>query len=64
MNDMAELQGLPSGIAEALANGLLGDPFAVLGPHDTPLGRIDCSGWVICRHRQQRRVLSAANHLA
>ena len=28
MNDMAEFSGLPSGVAEALAAGTLGDPFA------------------------------------
>ena len=40
MNDMADLPGLPQGVAEALANGTLADPFAVLGPHDTAMGRI------------------------
>jgi 1,4-alpha-glucan branching enzyme len=40
MNDMAELPGLPQGTAEALVNGTLDDPFAVLGPHDVPAGRI------------------------
>jgi 1,4-alpha-glucan branching enzyme len=40
MNDMADLPGLPQGLAEALANGTLGDPFAVLGPHDTSAGRV------------------------
>ncbi len=39
MNDMAEYSGLPSGVAEALAAGTLGDPFAILGPHDTAMGR-------------------------
>ncbi len=39
MNDMAEFSGLPSGVAEALDAGTLGDPFAVLGPHDTGMGR-------------------------
>ena len=32
-------RGLPRGVAEALAAGTLGDPFAVLGPHDTAMGR-------------------------
>ncbi len=32
MNDVVELTGLPSGMAEALASGALRDPFAVLGP--------------------------------
>ena len=40
MNDVAEISGLPSGVAEALANGTFGDPFAALGPHDTMTGRI------------------------
>ncbi len=40
MNDVTEVTGLPPGVAEALANGTLGDPFAVLGPHDTATGRI------------------------
>ncbi len=40
MNDMVDLPGLPPGVAEALANGTLGDPFTVLGPHDTATGRI------------------------
>ena len=40
MNDRADLPGLPPGVAEALANGTLRDPFAVLGPHDTPDGSI------------------------
>ena len=39
MNDMAEFSGLPSGVAEALAAGTLGDPFAVLGPRDAGMGR-------------------------
>ncbi len=39
MNDMPELSGLPPGVAEALAAGTLADPFAVLGPHDTAMGR-------------------------
>jgi 1,4-alpha-glucan branching enzyme len=40
MNDMPDLPGLPQGMAEALANGTLGDPFGVLGPHDTPMGLV------------------------
>jgi 1,4-alpha-glucan branching enzyme len=40
MNDVVELTGLPSGMAEALASGALRDPFAVLGPFDTAAGRI------------------------
>jgi 1,4-alpha-glucan branching enzyme len=40
MNDVVELTGLPSGVAEALASGALRDPFAVLGPFDTAAGRI------------------------
>ena len=40
MNDMADLPGLPQGIAEALANGTLADPFAVLGPRDMPGGPV------------------------
>ena len=40
MNDVADLPGLPPRHGEALANGTLGDPFAVLGPHDTATGRI------------------------
>jgi 1,4-alpha-glucan branching enzyme len=40
MNDVVELTGLPTGMAEALASGELGDPFAVLGPFDTAAGRI------------------------
>jgi 1,4-alpha-glucan branching enzyme len=40
MNDMPDLPGLPQGMAEALANGTLGDPFAVLGPHETAMGRV------------------------
>ncbi|HEY2617536.1 MAG TPA: 1,4-alpha-glucan branching protein GlgB [Acetobacteraceae bacterium] len=40
MNDVAELSGLPSGVAEALAAGTLRDPFAVLGPFDTAVGRV------------------------
>ena len=40
MNDVTEVTGLPPGVAEALAFGTLGDPFAVLGPHDTATGRI------------------------
>jgi len=39
MNDVVELTGLPTGMAEALASGALGDPFAVLGPFDTAAGR-------------------------
>jgi 1,4-alpha-glucan branching enzyme len=31
---------LEAGDAEALAHALHGDPFAVLGPHDTPSGRV------------------------
>jgi 1,4-alpha-glucan branching enzyme len=40
MNDIADLTDLPVGAAEALAYGTYGDPFAVLGPHDTLAGRI------------------------
>ncbi len=40
MNDMVDLPGLPPGVAEALADGTLRDPFGVLGPHDTGMGRI------------------------
>src|SRR6185437_9513033 len=40
MNDIVDLTDLPSGSAEALANGTLADPFAVLGPHDGPIGHI------------------------
>jgi len=40
MNDMTDFPGLPPGAAEALANGTLGDPFAVLGPRATANGRI------------------------
>jgi 1,4-alpha-glucan branching enzyme len=40
MNDVIEVTGLPPGVADALAFGTLGDPFAVLGPHDTATGRI------------------------
>jgi 1,4-alpha-glucan branching enzyme len=40
MNDMPDLPGLPQGMAEALANGTLGDPFAVLGPHETATGPV------------------------
>ena len=40
MNDVAELSGLPSGVAEALAAGTWRDPFAVLGPLDTAVGRV------------------------
>jgi 1,4-alpha-glucan branching enzyme len=40
MNDMVDLPALPRDLAEALANGTLRDPFAVLGPHDTSVGRI------------------------
>jgi 1,4-alpha-glucan branching enzyme len=40
MNDIADLTDLPPGVAEALTYGTYGDPFAVLGPHDTLAGRI------------------------
>ena len=40
MNDMVDLPGLPQGAAEALADGTLRDPFGVLGPHDTAMGRV------------------------
>src|SRR6476646_9245101 len=40
MNDVTEVTGLRPGVAEALAFGTLGDPFAVLGPHDTATGRV------------------------
>jgi 1,4-alpha-glucan branching enzyme len=40
MNDIADLTDLPPGAAEALTYGTYGDPFAVLGPHDTLAGRI------------------------
>ena len=39
MNDMPDLP-LGPGIAEALADGMLGDPFTALGPHDEMGGRI------------------------
>ena len=39
MNDMPEVSGLAPGLAEALASGTLADPFAVLGPHVSALGR-------------------------
>jgi 1,4-alpha-glucan branching enzyme len=35
-----DLPRLDPAIADALADGRLGDPFAVLGPHATPTGRI------------------------
>lgn len=37
---MADLPGLNARLAEALANGALADPFAVLGPHDSIAGRV------------------------
>ena len=37
---MADLPRLNAGFAEALANGTLADPFAVLGPHDGIAGRV------------------------
>ncbi len=40
MNDMVDLVALPRDVAEALVNGTLRDPFAVLGPHDSSAGRI------------------------
>ena len=40
MNDMPELPGLPQGAAEALASGMVRDPFALLGPRGTAGGRI------------------------
>ena len=40
MNDMPEIPTLRPGVAEALANGTLNDPFGVLGPHDSVLGRL------------------------
>ena len=40
MNDMADVSALPPGVTEALANAALNDPFSVLGPHDTELGRL------------------------
>src|SRR5215472_5257289 len=40
MNDMVDLPGLPPGVAEALADGALRDPFGVLGPHETGIGRM------------------------
>jgi 1,4-alpha-glucan branching enzyme len=40
MNDMPELSALTAGAAEALASGTCGDPFAVLGPHETATGRV------------------------
>ena len=40
MNDVIDLSTLPPGIAEALSYGTCGDPFGVLGPHDTGLGRL------------------------
>ena len=39
MNDMPDLS-LGPGMAEALADGQLRDPFSVLGPHDSSAGRI------------------------
>src|SRR5258708_3543587 len=38
MNDMVDLPVLQRAVAEALANGTIGDPFAVLGPHSTASG--------------------------
>ncbi|MGH7152629.1 MAG: GlgB N-terminal domain-containing protein, partial [Acetobacteraceae bacterium] len=35
-----EVPPLDPAVADALAGGRLGDPFAILGPHDTPQGRI------------------------
>jgi 1,4-alpha-glucan branching enzyme len=40
MNDVAEISGLPSGVAEALADGACGDPFAALGRFTTTAGRV------------------------
>jgi 1,4-alpha-glucan branching enzyme len=40
MNDIVDLTDLPPGAAEGLANGSYGDPFGVLGPHDTLAGRV------------------------
>jgi 1,4-alpha-glucan branching enzyme len=41
MNDIVDLVGLPKGVEEMLANGTLGDPFSVLGPHQT------AAGWIV-----------------
>ena len=41
MNDIVDLVGLPKGVEEMLANGTLGDPFSVLGPHET------AGGWIM-----------------
>ena len=40
MNDIVDLAGLPPGVAEALANGTLRDPFSVLGSARNRSGRI------------------------
>src|SRR4051794_16945804 len=40
MNDIIDLTDLTAGVAESLSNGTLTDPFAVLGPHNGPAGRI------------------------
>ncbi len=40
MNDMIDVAALPQGVAEALANGTIADPFSTLGPHETELGRV------------------------
>jgi len=40
MNDVVDLSGLSPDLAWHLANGSLHDPFSVLGPHDSPAGRI------------------------
>jgi 1,4-alpha-glucan branching enzyme len=42
MTDLAEIEAPPldAGMIDALANGRCSDPFAALGPRDTPNGRI------------------------
>ena len=40
MNDMPDAAVLSPGVAEALGNGTINDPFGVLGPHDTGMGRV------------------------
>jgi 1,4-alpha-glucan branching enzyme len=40
MNDVIDLPGLPAEIAQQLADGVLHDPFAVLGPRETAAGRL------------------------
>ncbi|MBV9250011.1 MAG: 1,4-alpha-glucan branching protein GlgB, partial [Acetobacteraceae bacterium] len=40
MNDVPEILAVTADVAWQLANGMLQDPFAVLGPHNLPEGRI------------------------